>query len=194
MRATQTVAPTTAVVTTSEAKSHLRVDSADDDTLIGAQVAAATAWVEEYTGRQLVTATWLLTLDSFPSAGEPIVLPRPPAATITSIVYTDSDETATTIDAANYTLDDSDDLRRHRILPVGGYLWPTNTRTYSGVAVTYTAGYGAAAAVPEIFKRAILLLVGDLYEQRETIVVGTSQSTIPTVERLLVNQRVSPWL
>jgi uncharacterized phiE125 gp8 family phage protein len=97
----QTVAPTTLPVTLQEAKDHLRVDVADDDGLITAQINAATSWVEEYTGRQLVTATYLLTLDCFPLwNATPITLPRPPAIAVTSITYTKTDETNATVDAA----------------------------------------------------------------------------------------------
>lgn len=194
MRFTQSVAPAEAVLTTAEAKSHLRVDHSTDDTLIDAQVAAATSWVEEFTGRQLVTATWLLTLDRFPHSACPIILPRPPAATVTSITWTKSDETTDTVTASDYVLDNQDELSRHRIVLKDAFTWPTDTRNFASVRVLYTAGYGAAAAVPDVYKTAIKLVVGNLYENRETQIVGTGIAELPTLEALLRNRRVGSFL
>jgi uncharacterized phiE125 gp8 family phage protein len=192
MRFTQTVAPTETPVTLEDAKSHLRVDVVDDDGLILTQLQAATSWVEEYTGRQLVTATWQLTVDGFGSG--PIILPRPPAITVTSITYTKPDETTATVPAADYILDNQDALDRHRIILADSASWPTDTRDYSAVRVLYTAGYGNAAAVPEVFKTAVLLMVGEMYENRESIIVGTIFAQLPTLEKLLVNRRVGTFL
>ena len=193
-RFTQTVAPTSKPVTLQEAKDHLRVDVVDDDALITAQIEAATAWVEEYTGRQLVTATWLLTLDRFPRWDRPIILPRPPAISVTSVAYTLSDETTATVTATDYVLDNKDDLDRHRIVLKDAFTWPTDVRDYAGVRVTYTTGYGDADDVPDVFKTAILLVVGTLYETRESLIVGTIVAQVPTLEALLVNRRVGSFL
>lgn len=188
---TRTAEPATTPITTAEAKSHLRVDSSDDDTLIASLVAAATSWVEEYTGRQLVTATYLLTLDSFPDG--PIILPRPPAISVTSITWTKSDETTDTVTSTDYVLDKSDDLSRHRIVLKDAFSWPSDTRDHAAVRVVYTAGYGAASAVPEVFKAAVKLVTANMYENRETLVVGTITSNLPTLETLLRNRRVD-WI
>ena len=194
MRFTQTVAPTAEPVTLQDVKDHLRVDVDDDDGLISAQIKAATSWVEEYTGRQLVTATWQLTLDRFPRWDKPIILPRPPALTVTSITYTLSDETTDTVDSGDYVLDNDDDLDRHRVVLKDASTWPTDTRDFAAVRVLYTAGYGDAGDVPDVFKSAIKLVVGNLYENRETAVVGTITSQLPTLETLLVNRRVGSFL
>jgi hypothetical protein len=69
-------------VSLAEAKRHLRVESADDDALIGSLISAARQSAETLTGRQFVTARWKLVLDSFPGpslmgvpAGLPFSLP-----------------------------------------------------------------------------------------------------------------------
>jgi uncharacterized phiE125 gp8 family phage protein len=175
-------------------KDHLRVDVDTDDALITTQLKAATLWVEEYTGRQLVEATWRLTLDCFPRWNLPIILPRPPALTVTSITYTLSDETTDTVDSGDYVLDNDDDQDRHRIVLKDASSWPTDTRDWAAVRVLYTAGYGDPADVPDIFKTAIKLVVGNLYENRETSIVGTSIAELPTLETILVNRRVGSIL
>jgi uncharacterized phiE125 gp8 family phage protein len=46
------------------------------------------------------------------------------------------------------------------------------------IQVTYVAGYGAAASVPQKYKQAMLLLIGHWYENRETVIVGTISGPI----------------
>jgi uncharacterized phiE125 gp8 family phage protein len=91
----------------------------------------------------------------------------PPAATITSIVYTNSAGTAATWSATEYQLDATGFVGR--LSPAYGYSWPSETlRELAGITITYTAGYGAtAASVPEEIRHAIMMLVGELYENRE---------------------------
>ena len=193
-RFTQTVAPTAQPVALQDMKDHLRVDVDTDDALITTQLKAATTWVEEYTGRQLVTATWQLTLDCFPRWDLPIILPRPPALTVTSITYTLSDETTDTVDSGDYVLDNDDDLDRHRIVLKDASSWPTDTRDWASVRVLYTAGYGDPADVPDVFKTAIKLVVGSMYENRESVIIGTIVAQDPTLVTLLQNRRVGSFL
>jgi hypothetical protein len=63
----QTVAPANEPVTTADLKTFLRVDSDDttQDTLIGSLGIAARQYAETWTGLQLCTATYQLTLDNF---------------------------------------------------------------------------------------------------------------------------------
>ena len=83
---TCTSGPAAEPLTTAEAKAHLRVetDFTADDTLIDAMVTSARTYVEQYTGRQLITATWVLRMDAFPAV---IEVPRPNLLTVTSVVY-----------------------------------------------------------------------------------------------------------
>lgn len=188
---TQTSPPASTPVTLAEAKTHLRVDTSDDDALITAQIEAATRWVEEYTGRQLVDATWKLTLDTWP-VGDEIQLARPPVGSVTSIVYTKSDGTTDTMPSADYFLDNADDYGPHRVVLSDGKSWPSEQlRPAAAVAVTYTAGYGAAGDVPDQFKTAVKTVVGTLYEHRETEVVGTISTALKhSAEWLLFPFRV----
>ena len=58
--------PTVEPVTTVEAKAHMRVDIADDDTLIAAYIKAARVNLELITGRRFMTQTWTYYMDRFP--------------------------------------------------------------------------------------------------------------------------------
>ena len=73
-----TVAPTSEPITRAEAKAFAKVDVTDDDSLIDALITAARQLVETEQNRQLMPATYELTLDEFPSSSNcPIELPRP---------------------------------------------------------------------------------------------------------------------
>jgi len=55
-------------ISLADAKTHLRVDLTEDDTLISALISATRDYVERYCRRGLLTQTWLLAIDHFPGA------------------------------------------------------------------------------------------------------------------------------
>jgi uncharacterized phiE125 gp8 family phage protein len=136
-----------------------------DDTYIGTLITTARKLCEGFQRRAYITRTYELTIDRWPCSI--LYLPMPPALAITSIVYTTSAGTATTWTAAEYQLDATGFVGR--LCPAYGYQWPSETlRDLAGIKITYTAGYGAtAASVPEEYRHAIMLLIGELYAQRE---------------------------
>lgn len=178
---TQTVAPTAEPVTRAEAKLYARITNQIEDELIDELIVAARIAIETWTLRQLVTATWKLFLDAFPSrvlrGGDPrhpgirpvqvaaIVLPRPPLASVTSIKYLDVDGNQQTLDTAVYDVDT--DSLPGRITLAFGASWPVVRREAKTIEILYVAGYGAASAVPNNAKVAIKMLVNDAYEHRE---------------------------
>jgi len=186
-------APATEPVTLSEAKSHLREDQSDEDTLITSLIVAARQMAETITRRALITQTWEIYLDTFPTERE-IVLPFPPIQSITSITYLDSNGATQTLSAADYYLDSKGILNSVVLVP--GANWPsTETDRKNTVTVRFVAGYGNAAAVPEAIKLAIKQCVAHWFEHRETTVTGTIVAPMPqTTEWLLWPYRVLRWL
>jgi uncharacterized phiE125 gp8 family phage protein len=167
--------PATEPVSLTEAKLHLRVDHTTEDALITALIKAARGYAETATARQLITATWQLTLDDFPSGQ--IVLPRPTMLGVTEVTYADTAGDEQTLAADQYIV--VTDGVFGRIVRPEGVNWPQVKRMPNAVAVQYTAGYGSASAVPEEIKCAIKLMVGHLYENREATVVGVSVANLP---------------
>ena len=149
-----TTQPEAEPVSLSEAKLHLRVSHDDEDDLIGSLISAARKWCEDYQGRSYVTRTITAKVDEF---GSSIDLPRPPIQSVTSVKYTDSDGTEITVDSDDYEVDTIGDK-------VISDEWPDEQ-----LEVAYVAGYGDAADVPDLFKAAIKLIVGHLYENREQV-------------------------
>jgi len=193
----QTTAPSAEPVTTTQAKTHMRVDTSDDDTYIDTLVSAARSFCENFTGRQFVTATWTWKMDRFPSrldASHPwrkqeMTVPRPPLASVSSITYVDVDGAAQTWSSSLYDVDSNGDPGR--IVPTYGEDFPGVRVQNDAVTVVYTAGYGGASDVPQEIKQAILLLAAHWYENREASIVGVSASTIPlAVDSILWNYRL----
>lgn len=172
----RTSAPATEPVTLTEAKAHCRVDISDDDTLIGTLIQAAREYVEDVVRRSLITQTWRYSLDCWPKCNE-IALPQPPLISVTSVVYYDSDGDSNTFATSEYDVDA--DSEPGRIVLKYGKIWPSEAlRPAAPIQITYQAGYGAAASVPQKYKQAMLLLIGHWYENRETVIVGTISGPI----------------
>ena len=165
-------APATEPVTTAEAKSHARVDSSDDDTLIGGLITAARQWAEWYTQRAFITQTWDLKLDAFPS--EPLELPKAPLVSVSSVTYVDSAGASQTWAADEYVVKvyAGQHAPPGRLWLAYGEAFPITLPVLDAVTIRFVAGYGAAAAVPEEIKLGIKVLVAELYKAREESVVG----------------------
>lgn len=183
--------PTEEPITVVEARDHLRLETTDDDTIVGSLITVARQKCETFQRRAYCTQTWELWLDAFPS-GDTIELTHSPVQSVTDIKYYDTDDAETVLPGTDYFVDAVG--QPGRVILRNGKSWPDTTlRNASGVCITYVAGYGAAADVPEAVKHAIKLLVGHLYENREAVVVGSglTVTTVPdTVEALLSLDRV----
>jgi uncharacterized phiE125 gp8 family phage protein len=165
------------------ARQHVSVAGTARDDLLAIYLAAATERVERFTGRALVDSTWDLTLDEFPADGAAIELPNPPLIEVVGVFYQDDDGLETEVDAADYIVGESIG-QPARVLPTSGS-WPTAGDRPNAVRVRFRAGYldattsPAVANVPSAIKAAVLLLTGDLYAHRETLVVGDTAAEMP---------------
>lgn len=146
----QTVAPAADPISLAEAKAHLRVEIPDEDELvIKPNIKAARKYAEDETGMQLVAATFKLTLDGFPGEGRNgdggiddgwrVYLPSPPLQSVSSVQYTDTAGTVTTLAATEYRVDIT---RMPGVIePAYGKTWPTSRDQVGSVTITYVAGY-----------------------------------------------------
>lgn len=183
-------APTAEPVTRDEVKLHSRISHTDEDSWIDSRIKSARLYVEAYTKRQLVTATWELRLDGFPPSDvTPIRVPLPPLSSVSSIAYLDTNGDSQTWSSSEYQTDAKSEPGR--IMPAEGYSYPsTQADTFNTVTVTFVAGYGAASAVPDRFKTAILMLVDHWYEHRAAVSDRPSQNVEMAVQSLLMQDRV----
>lgn len=160
------VAPTVEPVTLAEAKAHCRVDSTADDSLIVGLITTARELVEDYIDRALVTQQLVMKFDKFDSEVE---LPRPPmaaagTATAVTITYTIADGSTATLPTTAYRVDR--DAQPGRIRTIYNGSWPATLLDANAITVTWWAGYGSAADVPQRVKSAMLMTILELYEKR----------------------------
>ena len=192
--------PNVEPITLTEAKSHLRVTHDLEDDTIESLIKVAREVCEGKSNRSYVQQTWMLTFDEWPT--NPFELKRPPLQSVTKIEYKKEDGTLVEWDSSNYAVDDVSFIPKVYLnndyeIPSDD-LYPVNA-----IQITYVAGYEPddsgettdyTASIPERYKHAIKLLIGEWYEFREEIVgTGAVPKSIPDgVMSLLGGDRVIP--
>ena len=183
MRTYQVVtAASTYPVTTSEAKTHLKVDTSADDTYIDNIIKAATQLSEEYTNRFFIDTVIEQTCSSFADLQ---TLFKSKVNTVTHVKYYDSDNSLQTLDATVY--DTQLDYEPSQIQLAENQSFPDITKRNDAVVARYTVGYGTASDVPEIIKQAILLTIGNFYQNRNSVVIGRISTELPLNVKWLLN-------
>ena len=94
-------------IDSTEAKAHMAIDDSTFDTQINDFITAATAYIENRTGRQICTATYELILDRFDSVNGRIYLPKGQLQSVTSVKYKDGDGAEQTLASSEYIVSDS---------------------------------------------------------------------------------------
>jgi uncharacterized phiE125 gp8 family phage protein len=169
-------------ITLDQAKAHLRVLGTDEDALITALIPTAREFAEHYTGRALAAQTIEAALDGFPCDETPAIeLPLCPAASVTSIKYTDAAGVEQTLTTSKYALSPYGLARN--VAPTLGNYWPTAAAVADAVRIMAVVGYDEA---PKAALQAMLLLIGHLYENRQDAAVLAPQE-IPTGARALLD-------
>ncbi|MCG8442227.1 MAG: head-tail connector protein, partial [Caulobacterales bacterium] len=163
--------PAAEPVSRDEAKARLRVEHADEDTLIDDLIAAARERVERLTGRALIRRRVRETRDTVGEGGRlsahgaGFELGLNPVSAVHHVKTYAADGADTVFAAENYVLDAASDPAR--LVLAGASLWPVPGRSAVGFEIEYDAGYGLAGAdAPAPLREAILALVADAYEHR----------------------------
>jgi uncharacterized phiE125 gp8 family phage protein len=163
----QTVVPTDEPMSLELIKLHLRVSHDREDALIYLYMQAAREEVERITRRQLMTATYTLSVDDFPACGV-LLMPRAPLQSVVSVGYLDSANVVQTLATTIYGVDTASEPGR--LFLKQGQSWPSVYSQRNAITITYQAGWALAPQIPPLLKMAILLLIGHFYEHREVTV------------------------
>lgn len=144
-----------------------------EDDLLTAIIYAGIEHVENITRRKLLTQTWEYYLDEFPE-DDFIKIPFGNLASVTSIIYKDSDGTETTMTVNTDYLVETNGEGIGRIVLPYGITWPTFTAWPSKpITIKFVCGWTAAASVPYVIKVALKLICADMYENREGKVLSS---------------------
>lgn len=187
-------------VSLAEAKAQCRVTAADEEGLIAGFLLAARTHCEDYVRRTFSTQTWVMTLDgNWPTVFDSacvtnhtrIVLPRPPAQSVTSVTYVDTTGTTQTLPSNQYQFSKGDICAY--IDQAFGVSWPAVRMQPDSIAVTWVAGYGGNPSnLPEPIRQAILMLTAHFFQNREAV-VGTDARVTPQELPLAVDSLLAKY-
>jgi len=181
----RTVDPAAEPVTLADVKAHLRLAHDSEDALLEGLIRAAREDIERATGIALIDQSWRLALDSWPSQGCALLTVHPVREVLSVTAYGTEGE-ASLLDPADYQLD-----MLSRPARLHFEKRPAPLRIFNGIEIDFSAGYGEAGTdVPDLLKRAILLLVGHWYEFRAEFGADEQPVSYPAAyERIVASHR-----
>lgn len=168
-------------ITLAQAWRHLRIDvmgspaeGPDDEWLTEIGIPAARDWCESYLGMAVAPQIIEAATNSFPYGAIPLAYG--PVRAIDSIVY-EQDDGAHEMDDDDYALNVY--TSPNQVGTSIGAAWPAAVNYANSVRVRYFAGYGdfggspiETIPLPAGIRAAMLLTLGHLYENRESVVVN----------------------
>ncbi len=171
---TPVMVPRTTVVTAAaadpvsiaELKEFLRIDDNSEAATLEILLKTAVREAEAWTHRAFITRVLRSWFDFTPPNDSSFQIPYSPVTAIASLKSYDDDDTETEMDSTTYIADIISEPPRLALRR--GSTWPTALRPINAIAIQYTAGYGAATAVPEGLKQAILMICAHYYEGRDS--------------------------
>ncbi len=175
-------------ITVAEARAQCQIDGTDHDAVLAVFIAAARAKCEALIDKALITRTVEQSFDSFPVAE--ILLDGTPAASVSSVIYTDVNGADQTLSSLLYTLDTTK-THKHYLVPAYDTEWPDTREQINAVRVRYVIGYGSTlpAALADV-KAWLLMTVAYLFANREAFDVTGRTADIPS---RFVDSLLDPW-
>lgn len=182
----QLTAPTVEPITLAEAKAHLRVESDHEDELIQDLIKAARQEAERQTSICMIRQDWRLFLDHWPEHGV-LELPVRPLLNVQEIRVFDAQGEAHILASNTYMVDRYASRPRIRV-----DIMPSAQQQLNGIEIDIRCGFGEAGAdVPDLLKRAILVLVAHWFEFRGTYSAKEQPISIPPLfDRLIASERM----
>lgn len=184
-----------------EVKEYLRVEDNTDERNIRPLIESARSLIEEHLNRTLISTTYQQFLDGFSEHEDPlwegvrqgpylnyyknyIDLVKSPVISVTHIKTYDDADTATTMSADKYYVDNA--REPSRIVLRQGETFPSALRVANAIEIQYVAGYNSPFQIPEPIRLAILQLIAHMYEHRGDMGNAAEASFMPVmVKRLL---------
>lgn len=182
----RTTEPAIEPVSLVEARRHLRLDDESEDVFLEALIRAARQEVENATGLALIKQHWRLTLDRLPHSGL-VSLHKHPVVQVLSVTVYGADGEAGLVAPGDYVLDPHSRPARLHFSTA-----PTSALSMNGIEIDFSAGFGQAGAdVPDLIRRAMLMLVAHWYEFRLSFGAADQPASYPSgYDRLIAGYRL----
>jgi uncharacterized phiE125 gp8 family phage protein len=183
-------APIYEPISAADVAEYIRVDDlAEDQLLLDGMITAARQYLEQYLSRPIATQTLEEALTGW---ADPIVLDSS-LQSVTSIKYLDLNGVEQTLASNQYLVDTYSEPAQ--ITPAYNVEYPELYAVPNNVKIRYVAGYTSGGSpdlnpMPKPLRFAMMLIIGDLYANREA--GGDKPYQInPTVESLLQFYRLN---
>lgn len=164
--------PTETPITVNQAKAHMRLDGTDEDSLVESYIGEAVDYLDGFSGvlgRCICTQTWGIPFKSWMGC---LKLELPDVQSIV-VKYRDEDDAEQTVTASDYVL--SHDASGAFVYFKNSFANPSLSDDHPfPITVEATAGYGAAADVPETVKGLVRKLSAHFEYMREAATDGSA--------------------
>ena len=197
--------PTQEPLTLQEVKEYLRVEDNTDERNLRPLIESARRLVEEHLNRTLMQTTYQQFLDSFDEYEDPLFegvrqgpylnyyknyidLVKSPVISVTHIKTYQDDDSATTMAASKYYVDNA--REPSRIVLRQGETFPTALRVANAIEIQYVAGYTSPYQVPEPIGLAILQIIAHMYEHRGDMGNAAEAMMMPSMCKRLLSPYV----
>ncbi|MCF6344752.1 MAG: head-tail connector protein [Devosiaceae bacterium] len=178
-------APALEPVTLAQTKEFLRIDEAHEDDFINSLIVAARIHVESITARALISQSWRVVRDCWPS-DRTIHLPVGPLISLSAITTYDDDGNASTLPLAQFQPET--EIAPARIFLPSNISGQSVMRQRGAIEIDYVAGFGVSSDdVPSDIKQAIFTLIAYWFEHRDAVVIAGSGSIVPAGFDMLVS-------
>lgn len=174
-------APASRPITLDQVKTHLRIETSDDDSYLESLIDAGIAHLESISGLKLITQTWRQYLDQLPE-NKTVRLAVYPVRAVSSVVYFDGSGIEQSLPTTQLELDRFSNPARLVIsnkLPIAS--------AFNGIEILIEAGFGESSAdVPGSLLRALFILIAHNYEFRGAVPLGDIPASEPHGFRTLI--------
>tara|TARA_R110000823_G_scaffold17068_1_gene54297 strand:+ start:1963 stop:2568 length:606 start_codon:yes stop_codon:yes gene_type:complete len=176
------------IVSLDEAKTHLRIVGNDDDAYITNLIFAARDTFENYTNTLPLLTSCFMFADAWFEISTLYFSPLPNSgkAIVNQISYYDADDVQQILPTTEYIVDASHSPIRIGLSQKGKL--PALSGRINQVEVAYEVGTKKVNEIPNGVKQAILILVGQWYENRQEAIIGRSVSSIPMTATYLMDR------
>lgn len=158
--------PLDGLITLDEVKRHCRVFNDFENSYLQSLIPVYIDMAQSYTGRMLTTGSAAVVV----SDCKEVLLPYGEVTSVTTVLLDG-------IESTNFTFDDVTQK-------------VTIHEPYDSARIEFVAGY---AALPDVVKHAVLVMVSTAYNVREDIVVGQTPNEMPRTSRDLLDRVKLPW-
>lgn len=156
-----------------------------NDALINILIASATEYIEQRSGRILMTATYEQRMACWPACN--LVRFRwNPVQSVTSVKYVDANGDTQTVTSTDYATWIRDDITV--ISFNDDYVIPTTDTRPEAWLIRYVAGYPAAYNVPDPIKQSMLMRIRKAYDNRQDEVWKGKMTSDYLIEPYIIYQ------